>query len=59
MIHPSLFDTARTKPFKITFKTDENEVQATSADAMATKNEEQEVPGGIVGFQLDWMLQDC
>ena len=40
------------RPFKITFKTDSNEL--TTASGTAETNEESFVPGGIVGFQLSY-----
>ena len=40
------------RPFKITFKTDSNEL--TTASGTADTNEESFVPGGIVGFQLSF-----
>ena len=40
------------RPFKLTFKTDSNEL--TTASGTADTNEESFVPGGIVGFQLSF-----
>jgi hypothetical protein len=39
------------RPFKITFKTDANELTI-AAGATAVNNEESFAPGGIIGFQL-------
>ena len=45
---PLNFDSAFMRPFKITFKSDSNEL--TTASGTADTNEESFVPGGIVGF---------
>ncbi|TRY75197.1 hypothetical protein TCAL_10438, partial [Tigriopus californicus] len=50
------------RPFRMTFKTDENEVTETSVGDppnSAKTNELNRVPGGIVGFNLQWTLQSC
>jgi hypothetical protein len=45
------------RPFKITFKTDANEV--TTINGMANTNEESFAPGGIIGFQLTFTQIAC
>ena len=48
---------AQTQPFLVMFKSDADEVQ--TGAILAAINEEAEFPGGITGFFLDWVLQDC
>lgn len=43
----------------MSFFTDADEITAIAGAAMAETNEEGELPGGIVGFFLDWVQQDC
>ncbi|XP_059097607.1 uncharacterized protein LOC131891928 [Tigriopus californicus] len=50
------------RPFRMTFKTDADEVTLTSTSAApnsAASNELSRIPGGIVGFNLRWTLQAC
>ncbi|TRY74498.1 hypothetical protein TCAL_12450 [Tigriopus californicus] len=51
------------RPFRMTFKTDEDEVTQSPATGAppnsAPTNELNRVPGGIVGFNLRWTLQAC
>eukprot|EP00094_Tigriopus_californicus_P010203 TCALIF_09842-PA protein Name:"Protein of unknown function" AED:0.06 eAED:0.06 QI:153/0.8/1/1/0.2/0.33/6/86/131 len=50
------------RPFRMTFKTDPDEVTQmtqTAAQNAAKSNELNRVPGGIVGFNLRWTLQSC
>ncbi|TRY61925.1 hypothetical protein TCAL_16251 [Tigriopus californicus] len=48
---------AQQRPFRVIFKTDGDE------DAIgissATANEQGQLPGGIIGFHLNFALQDC
>ena len=44
------------RPFRLTFKTDANEMTVAAA---ATTNELSVVPGGIIGFQLTYMQISC
>jgi hypothetical protein len=53
----SCFVAAFTRPFKITFKTDANEI--VTAGGMANNNELSLFPGGIVGFQLNFNQISC
>lgn len=48
-------------PYRIVFKTDADEVAGAVIDAMdeAFTNEQGELPGGIVGFNLNFVQQDC
>jgi hypothetical protein len=51
---------AFTRPFKIIFKTDANEVTITAgATGDASMNEQADSPGGIVGFQLSFVQISC
>lgn len=54
----TLFDfiTAQQRPFRVTFKTDVDE-EVTGATAIV--NEQVIHPGGIIGFHLNYALQDC
>ena len=45
------------KPFRITFKTDADEVTATSMPG--TLDEQALIPAGIIGFSLDYWQQPC
>eukprot|EP00095_Tigriopus_kingsejongensis_P008330 maker-scaffold1667_size31718-snap-gene-0.4 protein:Tk08330 transcript:maker-scaffold1667_size31718-snap-gene-0.4-mRNA-1 annotation:"hypothetical protein DAPPUDRAFT_311633" len=46
------------RPFQVIFKTDMDEVTL-AATNMPDVNEQSEAPGGITGFHLNWLLQDC
>ncbi|XP_059088177.1 uncharacterized protein LOC131884423 [Tigriopus californicus] len=46
------------KPFRISFKTDADE-KTLAATNDAELNEQSVAPGGIIGFNLNWALQDC
>ncbi len=48
---------SQTRPFKIEFKTDQNEV--TNADTNAGTSELKEFPGGIIGFSLNYVQRPC
>ena len=48
---------ARTYPFRIGVKLDGTEVQSTAS--IATTNEQDLFPGGIVGFKLYWWQTSC
>lgn len=55
---------AQQRPFRMTFKSDENEITLPKVPLMntpnfASVNELNRVPGGIVGFNLRWTLQSC
>ena len=50
---------ATQRPFIIHFKTDEDEVTQDPTTNGAKANEQAKVPGGIVGFYLNYALQDC
>ncbi len=55
-----LFVLANTRPFMITFRTDQNEVFANAAGGnVATTSEESLEPGGIVGFNLNFQQKAC
>eukprot|EP00094_Tigriopus_californicus_P014318 TCALIF_13883-PA protein Name:"Protein of unknown function" AED:0.24 eAED:0.24 QI:0/1/0.33/1/1/1/3/0/153 len=45
------------KPFRVVFKTDSDEVLGTGADPIVS--EQNLSPGGIIGFHLNYALQDC
>ena len=49
----------QTRPFKIEFKSDADEVAITANADMPQKSELSQIPGGIVGFHLNYVLQDC
>lgn len=56
------FFIALQRPFRMTFKSDSDEVTLksdTNKENSATSNELNRVPGGIVGFNLRWTLQQC
>jgi hypothetical protein len=53
----SIYFSAWMRPFKVTFKTDANEVTANGGNAIL--NEESFAPGGIVGFQLTYTQIAC
>ena len=44
------------RPFRVTFKTDANEVAGAGA---AGTNEQFNAPGGIIGFQLSFSQISC
>lgn len=48
-------------PYRIVFKTDADEVAAPVTDGVdeAEVNEQGELPGGIVGFNLNFAQQNC
>ena len=48
-------------PYRIVFKTDADEVAGTVTDNTneAFTNEQGELPGGIIGFNLNFVQQDC
>ena len=47
---------AQAKPFRMEFISDLDEV----VEAAATNtNEQDDLPGGIVGFSLNWVQQSC
>ncbi|TRY61845.1 hypothetical protein TCAL_01495, partial [Tigriopus californicus] len=54
----NLFFSASQKPFRISFKTDADE-KTLAATNDAELNEQSVAPGGIIGFNLNWALQDC
>ncbi|XP_059089881.1 uncharacterized protein LOC131885754 [Tigriopus californicus] len=45
------------KPFRVVFKTDSDEALGAGTDAIAS--EQKESPAGIIGFHLNYALQDC
>ena len=45
------------RPFRIEFKTDANEVTADLNDP--NTDEERDAPGGIIGFNLNFLQQAC
>ena len=47
---------AQQRPFRVTFKTDDNE-QTTGT--VTTTNEQEMGPGGIIGFSLNYIQQAC
>ena len=48
---------SQTRPFKIEFKTDQNEVTIATDDSM--KSELKLFPGGIIGFSLNYVQRPC
>ena len=50
---------AVSRPFRIQFKTDANELPTTAAGTDATDAEQMVAPGGIVGFNLNFVQQSC
>ena len=50
---------ASATPFQVTFVTDGDEVTQTADTAKSQKNEQSSVPGGIVGFHLNYVQQPC
>jgi hypothetical protein len=51
---------AFTRPFKIIFKTDANELTGIAGIAISAANNEQSAsPGGIIGFQLNFLQISC
>ncbi|TRY61395.1 hypothetical protein TCAL_13401 [Tigriopus californicus] len=53
----STISPSQQRPFRVIFKTDADEV--TGAIAGANENEQEAFPGGIIGFHLNYALQDC
>lgn len=51
-----LLPTAQTTPFRLSFKTNSNEVTTTDE---ADGNEQDMPPGGIIGFNLKWSQVAC
>eukprot|EP00095_Tigriopus_kingsejongensis_P001495 maker-scaffold124_size330879-snap-gene-2.11 protein:Tk01495 transcript:maker-scaffold124_size330879-snap-gene-2.11-mRNA-1 annotation:"conserved hypothetical protein" len=47
----------QSRPFRMTFKTDDSEVASMTMGA--NMNEQSGLPGGIVGFYLNWEQQAC
>ena len=58
LCHFVRFFLANTKPFRITFTTDDDEL-STGIASMAATDEQNGQPGGIIGFQLRWVQQSC
>jgi len=59
MFYMSYFS-AFTRPFKVIFKTDANEITTMGGAASTAINNEQAVaPGGIIGFQLNFLQISC
>ncbi|TRY61834.1 hypothetical protein TCAL_13320 [Tigriopus californicus] len=48
---------AQTRPFRVLFKTDADEM--TERITAVVANEQAGFPGGIIGFHLNYALQDC
>lgn len=48
-----------TTPFQVTFITDADEMTTKGDTMLAQKNEQSRVPGGIVGFHLNYIQQNC
>ena len=46
-------------PFRVTFKTDADEMTETVLDTMADMNEQNEIPAGIIGFSLSYAQAAC
>jgi len=49
---------AQTRPFRLSLKTDADEGSTGTID-VANTNEQSEVPGGIIGFSLDYTQVAC
>ena len=58
-----LFSTpGQSVPFRLFFVIHDNEgdgIDGNTEDTMASKNEQSEAPGGIVGFSLNYAQQAC
>lgn len=50
---------AQQRPFRVIFKTDANEATTGNANTNEDTTELAEPPGGIIGFHLNYALQDC
>jgi hypothetical protein len=50
---------ANTRPFRLHFSTDGDEVTAAAGGGVADRNEVALAPGGIVGFSLAFSQIDC
>jgi hypothetical protein len=50
---------AFTRPFKVIFKTDANEITTGAGATAAIVNEQAFAPGGIIGFQLSFIQISC
>lgn len=56
----SLTICSQRRPFRMVFKTDEDEFVAPQPTIVkAQESETAQIPGGIVGFHLAWSLQEC
>ena len=55
----SLFVLARKVPFRITFKTDADELSGTGDETMSGTNELAKDPRGTIGFSLKYVQQTC
>ena len=51
------FISGRTVPFRVTFKS--NDRERTRMNNEASQNEQSREPGGIIGFNLNFVQQDC
>ena len=56
---PSVSVCTQTRPFRITFKTDSTEATDMNVIEVADMNEQNGIPGGIVGFSLNYIQQSC
>ena len=50
---------AQVKPFKMRFVTDADEISGSTASSKASMSEVSVIPGGIIGFYLNWNLVSC
>ncbi len=54
------FITAYSKPFRMTFKTDEEEIAVGTTELLNEHSSaDTTTPSGILGFNLAWTLQAC
>ena len=54
------FSLAQRRPFQVVFHTDGNEVESTAAaNDGYNDNELEGAPGGIIGFYLNFVQQNC
>ena len=53
------FFSAQTRPFRMTFKTDADEVNTNAGATQADVNEQSVAPAGIIGFSLNFNQIAC
>ena len=50
---------AQVRPFRISFKTDADEIATNDGINQNKNNEQNGAPGGITGFRLSYVQNDC